>query len=157
MVPMVATPAKARPRSPSKATAAKTLGAKTPRTPASKIAGAKRAASARPRWSPDVRAGLVVGLLGNRRAAELLGVSESQPSRWKTGAEVPGPIMAARLVDLDHVLARLLLVWGPEVAFDWLSGPNPFLDGSRPIDVLVVRGSTDVVAALDAEAAGAYA
>ena len=44
------------------------------------------------------------------------------------------------LVDLDHIIARLQLIWDEEVIGDWLEGTNAFLDGARPIDVL--RGST---------------
>jgi uncharacterized protein (DUF2384 family) len=55
------------------------------------------------------------------------------------------------------VLARLLLVWSGDVAFDWLTGSNPHLEGARPIDVLMIRGPSEVVAALDADDAGAYA
>lgn len=99
----------------------------------------------------------MVGVLGNRASAELLGVAPSQTSRWKSGAELPGPDTSALLVDLDHVLGRLLLVWDGAVAYDWLTGSNNFLDGSRPIDVLAQRGSSKVVEAIEAETAGVYA
>jgi Protein of unknown function (DUF2384) len=118
---------------------------------------AAKAARPGPAWAPQQRADFVVGVLGNHRTAELLGTADSQPSRWRSGQEVPGPAIAAKLLDLDHVLARLLLVWSGDVAFDWLSGPNPHLEGSRPIDVLAIRGPSEVVAALDADNAGAYA
>jgi uncharacterized protein (DUF2384 family) len=89
--------------------------------------------------------------------SELLGVSASQPSRWRRAEEVPGPQAAPVLIDLDHVVGRLLLVWDSAVAGDWLARANAFLDGARPIDVLVTRGSSEVVEAIEAEAAGAYA
>ena len=108
-------------------------------------------------WQPDVRAGLVVGVLGNKRTAGLLGVSESQPSRWRRGEEIPGPRVASALVDLDHIVARLLLLWAPEVIGDWLEGSNAFLDGARPIDVLRMRGSVEVLEAIESEASGSYA
>lgn len=109
-------------------------------------------------WLPQERTAFVVEHLGGVRAvAALLGVSPSQPSRWRSGQETPGPGAARLLVDLDHVLATLLQVWVPEVATNWLQSPNAHLDGARPIDVLRVRGSAEVVAAARAEAAGAYA
>ena len=113
--------------------------------------------SSTPTWAPDEQTRRLVNLLGNNNVAFLLGVSASQPSRWKSGAEVPGAVAAPLLVDLDHVVARLLLVWDERLLSDWLSTPNGFLEGSRPIDVLAVRGSTEVVEAIEAEAAGAYA
>ena len=124
---------------------------------ASAAATTERQHLARPtQWSADRRADFVVSILGNRATAELLEVSPSQPSRWRRGEEVPGPGVAALLVDIDHVLGRLLLVWDREVAYDWLTGANPHLDGSRPIDVIATRGTADVVDAIVAEAAGAY-
>ncbi|MDR3201760.1 MAG: MbcA/ParS/Xre antitoxin family protein [Bifidobacteriaceae bacterium] len=89
--------------------------------------------------------------------AGLLGVSRSQPTRWRQGAEVPSPETGRLLIDLDHVMARATALWAPEVALAWLTGANAFLSGARPIDVLRSAGSRDVVSALDAALAGAYA
>ena len=108
-------------------------------------------------WAPDERAARLVGVLGNKGVAQLLSVSESQPSRWKTGEEVPNARSAPLLVDLDHVVGRLLLIWDQSVVFDWLTGPNGFLEGARPIDVIATRGTNEVVEAIEAEAAGGYA
>jgi hypothetical protein len=99
----------------------------------------------------------VVRVLGNRRAADLLGVAESQPSRWRKALEIPSSQVAPMLVDLDHIIARLQLIWDEEVIGDWLEGSNAFLDGARPIDVLRWNGSGPVLEAIEAEAAGAYA
>ncbi len=110
-----------------------------------------------PAWQPSRRADFLVGVLGNKCIANLLGVTESQPSRWRHAQEVPGPRVAPVLVDLDHVVGRLLLVWDRSVVGDWLTGSNAFLDGARPIDVLMTRGSADVLEAIEAETAGAYA
>lgn len=62
------------------------------------------------------------------------------------------------LVDLDHVLAHALLVWADEgVARDWLTTSNAHLDGVRPVDWIRLHGTSEVVDALRAESAGAYA
>lgn len=45
------------------------------------------------------------------------------------------------------------MLFPERVAIDWLYGSNSYLDGARPIDVLKIRGSADVIAALDAAAA----
>ena len=130
---------------------AKTLRAGPPaRTPA-------RARATRPAWAPDERTARLIEMFGNKGLADLLAVSQSQPSRWKTGEEVPGPVVAPRLVDLDHVVARLLLVWDHSVVLDWLTGSNGFLQGARPIDVIATRGTNEVIDAIEAEVAGAYA
>lgn len=136
------------------------------KTHASTTKATKRAARAAGRaagpvgvveWKPDLRAGQIVRALGNKRAAQLLGVSESQPSRWRNAQEVPSPQVAPALVDLDHIIARLQLVWDGAVIGDWLEGPNGFLEGARPIDVLLTHGSVPVLEAIEAEASGAYA
>jgi uncharacterized protein (DUF2384 family) len=113
-----------------------------------------RATKASLAWAPQTRAKLVVGVLGNKRTAELLNVSQSQPSRWTTGEETA---VAPLLVALDHVIARLLIIWDKTLVFDWLTGPNSYLDGARPIDVITARGTTEVIEAIEAEASGAYA
>lgn len=98
-----------------------------------------------------------MALLGSNVVADVLGVSRSQPGRWRSGAEQISPANRRRLTDLDHVLNRLLQVLWPEQAGAWLSSPNPHLGGARPVDVLAIRGAGPVIDALDALAAGAYA
>lgn len=93
---------------------------------------------------------------GLTKIAELLEVSKSQPTRWRQGIEQPSPEMARLIVDLDHVMARAQLVFTPKVARQWLTGSNNYLDGARPIDVLRMRGSSEVIDALDAAMQGAY-
>lgn len=110
-------------------------------------------------WQPALRVQLATELVGGiRRLADLLEVAPSQPSRWATGESTPSPTQARLLVDLDHVLAHCSLVWGaPEVIRDWLGTANVHLDGLTPIAWLRRHGSAEVVAALRAEAAGAFA
>lgn len=88
------------------------------------------------------------GCCTSRRASRLAG---------GTGKERPGPDAARRLIDLDHVLARALLIWDEGVARDWLESPNGYLGGARPVDVLITRGPSEVLDALDAVQAGAFA
>ena len=89
------------------------------------------------------------------RVAEALGVSRSRISRWLR-TEQPDPENRRKLEGLEFVLSRLLQVYYPETAVDWLLGMNPFLRDSRPID-LVARGRiTEVLSAIDAEEAGSY-
>jgi uncharacterized protein (DUF2384 family) len=98
----------------------------------------------------------VVSALGSNTVAELLGVSRSQPSRWRSGKERVSPANRARLTDLDHILNRLLQVLWPEEAGAWLTATDPHL-GGRPVDVLALRGAAPVIEAIDALAQGAYA
>jgi uncharacterized protein (DUF2384 family) len=92
---------------------------------------------------------LIESLGSGAELARLLGVNRSQPAQWRSGKENPGPVTAQRLVDLDHVVAKALLIWPPKAAIDWLESSNSYLDGARPIDVLRLRGSADVVRALE--------
>ncbi len=110
-------------------------------------------------WHPEQRARFVTEVAGGtRRAAVLLNVAASQPSRWVSGESVPGPAQARILVDIDHVLAHALLVWAdPLVARDWLTTPNAHLDGVPPVEWIRMHDTAEVVNALRAESAGAYA
>jgi hypothetical protein len=107
---------------------------------------------------PQQRAGFLIQALGTQsRVADLLEVSRSQPGKWSKGEESPSPERARELIDLDHVVARVVSWLGPEMTISWLNGSNAFLEGARPIDVLRARGSSEVVDAIDAEMSGAFA
>lgn len=118
---------------------------------------AARTATVDPPWQAASRVGFIADHLGARELSRLLGVSSGQPTRWRQGKEAPGPESAQAIVDLDYVLARLFQVWEIPVALDWLTTGNSFLDGARPLDVVLKRGPHEVVDALDAEAAGSFA
>lgn len=116
-------------------------------------------ASAPTGHSSEVRRRLswVTSVVGNNRVAELLGVSRSQPSRWRTGAEGIAAANVRAVLDLDYVLLRLHQMWTPDVAAIWLDSSNSYLGGTKPVDALRQRGAADVVRAIDAEAEGAHA
>jgi hypothetical protein len=117
-------------------------------------------AEAHERTLPLVPAGKrlegLVRAVGNNRVAELLQVSRSQPSRWRSGKEGIGPESMRKVLDLDYVLSRLSQLYPADVADTWLRSFNAHL-GARPIDVLMLRGAGPVVEAIDAEAEGAFA
>jgi uncharacterized protein (DUF2384 family) len=98
----------------------------------------------------------LVEVLGNNVLAAILGVSRSQPSRWKQGSEQPGPESRRRISDLDHVLDRLLMELYPDQVGVWLTSPNPHLGSARPVDVLELRGAATVLPAVDALAQGTF-
>jgi uncharacterized protein (DUF2384 family) len=102
------------------------------------------------------RTGFLVAVLGDKTTAEMLKVSQSQLSRWRRSAELPSAA-APLLVDLDHVVARLLLVWDVSLVRPWLTSPNAHLEGARPVEVLATRGASEVVEAIEAESVGAFA
>jgi transcriptional regulator with XRE-family HTH domain len=104
----------------------------------------------------DQRLERLIATFGNNHVAELLGVSPSQPSRWRKGDERVSHDKQRRLLDLDYVMARLLQLFPREQADIWLTSHNAHL-GARPIDVLRLRGASAVVLAIDAEAQDAYA
>lgn len=89
--------------------------------------------------------------------AKMIGVSPSQTSRWASGEERPGPVAAPALIDLEHVYSRARLVWGGDAARIWMESANVFLEGARPVDVLVTEGPARVLQALDAEMWGGAA
>jgi uncharacterized protein (DUF2384 family) len=109
-------------------------------------------------WAAQERTIFLLNNFGGvTKLANALDVSKSQPSRWRTGEEVPGPEAAGRLLDLDHVFAYAMQAWDPSVVTDWLESPNGFLAHARPIDVLRQRGASEVVDAIRATISGAYA
>lgn len=109
-------------------------------------------------WLAAERTEFLARTLGGITAvARLLDVSASQPSRWRQGKEQPSQVVAQRLLDLDHVVARLALLWDESLIEPWLVSPNAHLSGATPIDVLRAAGARDVLDAIDAELQGAFA
>lgn len=104
----------------------------------------------------DDRAGFLIDMFGGAaQLARILGVSRSQPSRWQRGQELPSSVVAQQLLDLDHVAAKAMMIWSKDVAVQWLTSSNRALDGARPVDVIVARGSSDVIEELDSIQQGA--
>lgn len=70
---------------------------------------------------------------------------------------MPRSDVDAKLLDLDRLVALAVQTWHPAVVADWMTTGNGFLEGARPIDVLLQRGSAEVIDALKASLSGAYA
>lgn len=99
-----------------------------------------------------------VAAIGNAEVARVLGVATSQPSRWRSGKERIGFENLTRLLELDLVVSRLLLLFGDaEGIGSWLDGQNPFLNFARPRDVVRTRGPLALLPAIEGEEQGAYA
>lgn len=97
----------------------------------------------------------LVKFLGNNRLAQLLQVSQSQPSRWRRHIEGLSPESSELLLDLDYVVQRFRQIYDDkEVFWIWLNSQNPYL-GARPIDAVMLRGPQAVVSAMAALSEGA--
>lgn len=97
-----------------------------------------------------------LGFASDAELAEYLGVDKSRITRWKRG-ERPEPVVLARLVGLEAVVAMLQTWLAPEVVADWLAGNNAQLGHVRPLDALRAGRLADVMAAIQAEQSGAFA
>jgi hypothetical protein len=143
---------------PRRGTAARPVA--TPKTTAPKLklaSGGLKTGKVPPAWRPVERTQFLIDTVGGvTNLARTLGVSPSQPSRWRSGHEVPSPEIASKLLDLDHVVALAMQAWDPVVVMDWMTTANGFLDGAQPIEVLRQRGSSEVIDALNATISGAY-
>jgi hypothetical protein len=146
-----------------KKTAAKTV----PRKSSAKVSKASKARTSRRSAGKKAAAGSgvvptshklarLVESMGNNWVAGVLGVSVSQPSRWRTGEERISPENARQVTDLEYVMSRLFQLYSPTLAKVWLDSYNAHLEG-RPVDVFRLRGALAVAEAIDAEAQGAYA
>jgi uncharacterized protein (DUF2384 family) len=91
-----------------------------------------------------------------RRLAELLDVSPAQITRWRQGGGID--LHNAEKVDLlEHVVSSLLRLYSPEAAEQWLLGLNPNLGDRRPIDLIAAGRTRELLDAIAAERAGAFA
>lgn len=64
---------------------------------------------------------------------------------------------APLLIDLEHVLARVRLVWAEPAASVWMDNANAHLLGATPADTLRLEGVGPVLQALDAATWGSGA
>lgn len=91
-----------------------------------------------------------------RRLAQLLDVSPAQIGRWQRGRGID-PLNAERVDSLEHVMSSLLRLYAPEAAERWLVGLNPHLGDRRPVDLVRAGRTTELLDAIAAERAGAFA
>jgi hypothetical protein len=91
-----------------------------------------------------------------RRVADVLGVSPAQVSRWRRGQGID-PQNAERLDLLELAMSSLIRLYEPETAERWLNGRNPHLRGRRPIELIRLGETRELLAVLRQERAGSYA
>lgn len=88
--------------------------------------------------------------------ADLLGVNRSQVTRWLRGAGID-PANAEKVDLLEMVWANLLRLYDREAALAWLFGLNPSLGDRRPIDLIRAGRAEELMRAIRAERADAFA
>lgn len=93
--------------------------------------------------------------LGGGRVASILGVSASQPSRWRSRKERPTREHQTRILELDYVCALLFHDMPLREGIIWLESYNYSL-GTRPIDALTFGDFAAVREALEVEAQGGF-
>lgn len=91
-----------------------------------------------------------------RRLADLLGVSPAQVSRWLKGQGIDEH-NAERVDLLELVMSNLLRLYQPDAAASWLLGLNPNLEDRRPIDLIRLGRTHELLDAIANERAGGFA
>ena len=90
------------------------------------------------------------------KLADLLGVNRSQITRWLRGAGID-PLNAEKIDLLELVWAGLLRVYEREAALSWLFGVNPLLGDRRPIDLIRMGRTEELMRAVRAERSDTFA
>ena len=90
------------------------------------------------------------------RLADLLGVDRSQVTRWLRGAGID-PLNAEKVDLLELVWASLLRIYERDAALAWLEGMNPTLGDRRPIDLIRLGRTEELMRAIRAERSDAFA
>jgi hypothetical protein len=108
-------------------------------------------------YDVTVKLDRLVATFGQNATAGLLALDAGQLRRCLKGQENISALIAQRIVDLEYVVDRALRVFYPDEVGPWLSEPEPLLSGAIPLNVLALRGSAPVIAALSRIAAGAFA
>jgi hypothetical protein len=108
-------------------------------------------------YDVTVKLDRLVATFGQNATAGLLALDAGQLRRCLKGQESISAPIAQRIVDLEYVVDRALRVFHPDEVGPWLSEAEPLLGGAIPLNVLVLRGSAPVIAALSRIAAGTFA
>lgn len=95
------------------------------------------------------------GFESDAELARLIGVHRSRVSGWKNG-ELPDRAHARLLTAVAVVVGELARFMDPAVIADWLTAPQPELDGREPIERLRQGRLADVLQAVNATEHGAY-
>ena len=88
--------------------------------------------------------------------ADLLGVNRSQVTRWLRGAGID-PLNAEKVELLELVWSNLLRLYERDAALSWLFGLNPILGDRRPVDLIRMGRTEDLMRAIRAERADTFA
>ena len=88
--------------------------------------------------------------------ADMLGVSRSQITRWLRGAGMD-PLNAEKVDLLELVWSNLLRLYQREAALAWIFGLNPLLGDRRPIDLIRLGRTEELMRAIRAERADTFA
>lgn len=113
--------------------------------------------SAPERFEVMVKLQRIIDSLSLAAAADVLGIDRSQLDRCRKGKEAISAELNRRITDVEYILDRALHVMHPDEVGPWLTEAEPLLGGSIPLNVLTLKGTGPVVAALDGVAAGAFA
>jgi len=87
--------------------------------------------------------------------ADMLGVCRSQVTRWLRGAGID-PLNAEKVDLLELVWSNLLRIYEREAALAWLFGINPMLGDRRPIDLIRLGRTEELMRAIRAERADSF-
>ena len=88
--------------------------------------------------------------------ADMLGVSRSQVTRWLRGAGID-PLNAEKVDLLELVLSNLLRIYDRDAALSWLFGVNPLLGDRRPVDLIRMGRTEELMRAIRAERSDTFA
>jgi uncharacterized caspase-like protein len=95
----------------------------------------------------------LVGAAGGMRPARELLSAYSRARR-----DLPADTAAVTLLErAEQVVSAATAIWEESVAATWLGSANSHLGGARPVDVLMLDGPDQVLAALESSAAGSFA
>jgi len=90
------------------------------------------------------------------RLADMLGVSRSQVTRWLRGAGID-PLNAEKVDLLELVWSNVLRIYDRDAALAWLFGVNPLLGDRRPVDLIRLGRTEELMRAIRAERSDTFA
>lgn len=96
----------------------------------------------------------LIGALGSTEASKILRLNKASIERYLCGDQEIAYDIARRIIDVEYMLSRALLVMQEDEIGTWLKTPEPLLGNRTPLKSMNAHGIETVIAVLDGIYAG---
>lgn len=97
---------------------------------------------------------VLVAAFGMAAMCDMFDIEKAELKRYTSGTDEINGELARRIIDVEYVLARALLILHEDEVGAWLISPEPLLGNATPLNALAIHGVGPVIAAIEGLFAG---